>query len=128
MRVLLLAFAKLVEGGDGGAITTYLSIAFELFTNSIERHGLPNNYLMPAGGGGSEVDSTIGKMCAQALLHFMKTSQASFKEVMVMPSLISKKSTIENAVRGEMSGYSGGGGGGGVAPAKKKLSLASFGK
>ena len=115
-------------------IAAFLDILFPLFIKSIEFHGLPNNFLAGSGGGeggvrsSSPVDCQIGSLCAQALLHFMKTSQAAFKAAMLNQQ--NKKSVIESAVRGEMSGYSGGGGGaggGGAGSKPKKLSLSNFG-
>jgi len=121
MRILMLSFQNLVEKGDDSLLIPFLTILFAVFVRIIEFNGLPNHHAANPSG-----DPSLGRMCAQAIVHTVRVSPAAFKGSMVSLSA-EDRGVLEMAVRAEMSGYA-------VAPAansaskKKKLSLKGFSK
>ena len=111
MRVILVGYGNLIEGGGVGGVTELFYLLLPLLVKVVEFNGLPNGYL--SGKGGGKGNSQIGRTAAQAMLHLMKTSQGCFKQAMGNVVGV-RKGIIEMSVRGEMCGY--GDGGGGVSP------------
>mmetsp|Transcript_8614 Transcript_8614/g.24768 ORF Transcript_8614/g.24768 Transcript_8614/m.24768 type:complete len:2534 (-) Transcript_8614:705-8306(-) len=103
-------------------LVVYLSVLFETFVVIMRFNGLPNHPTPQPG----KSDPSIGRMCAQALLHIARTSPTGFKSCMAVLSE-QNRAVLEFAVRGEMSGYSTGtSSAAAAAPVKKKLSLKGF--
>jgi hypothetical protein len=100
---------------DESKFVGFLVTLFTLLVESVSFNGLPNH-----SSGKPGADDKIGKMCAQVFVHIARTTPPMFKSTMtvVIPEC---RSTIEAAVRADMSGYAAAHG-----PAKKKLSLKGF--
>jgi len=104
IRMNIFIFQCLSEGLSKNIFTeeslvSYLGFLLNVMVSVIDYNGLPNNVKSH-----SASDPAIGRLCAQTILHFAKTSSSFFK--MCLVAIESEKRTIiETAVRSEMSGY-----------------------
>lgn len=117
IKIIMMAYQYLTAAAVGESkFVAFLVSLFTLFVDTITFNGLPNS---PSGKAGA--DEKIGKMCAQVLSHIVRTTPLMFKSTMsfVAPEC---RSTIEAAVRADMSGYASASQG----PARKKLNLKGF--
>jgi len=118
VRIALASYQQFSVDFSDDDITEFLIMLFETFIIIVSFNGLPNH--PPPNGTVS--DSSIGRMCAQAVTHIARTAPVPFKTSM---SGMSEDNQIflEFVVRREMSGYA-------VAtasaPLKKKISLKGF--
>jgi hypothetical protein len=94
----------------------FLVSLFSLLVECVSYTGIPNHPSEKSGA-----DEKIGKMCAQVFVHIARTTPPIFKSTMtvVLPEC---RSTIEMAVRADMSGYAATS----TGPIKKKLNLKGF--
>ena len=117
IKIIMIAYQYLtLVSIEESKFVAFLASLFALLVESVSFNGLPNS---PSGKHGA--DDRIGKLCAQVFVHIARTTPPIFKSTMVsvMPEC---RSTIEAAVRADMSGYVSVSHG----PAKKKLSLQGF--
>lgn len=118
MKFIMMSLQQLCsqQGIDESQLSAYLAVVFEVFTSLISYNGLPNH---PSGR--PKADPSLGRMCAQGIVFVVRSAPAAFKAAIVQLTA-ENKTTLEMAVRADMSGY--------VvaqkAPAKKKLSLKGF--
>ena len=120
MKVSLASYQQFSADFSDGEATEFLIVLFETFITVLRFNGLPNH--PPPQGILS--DSSIGRMCAQAITHIARTTPIPFKASMAGMSE-HNRAVLEFAVRGEMSGYAAAAA---PAPTKKKLSLKGFKK
>ena len=115
MKILMISFQHLVA--EEPKIPAFLAVVFETLVSLISFNGLPNN---PSGRHGA--DPTLGRMCAQAMVHIARVAPSVFKGSM---SLLGEedRTGLEKAVRADMSGYAPPRS---LATTKKKLNLKSF--
>ena len=117
IKIVMMAYQYLTAVSiEDNRSVGFLSPLFSLLVESILYNGLPNN---PSGKAGA--DERIGKMCAQVFVHIARTSPSMFKLTVAAVSP-EGKSTIEAAVRADMSGYASAS----QVPSKKKLNLKGF--
>jgi hypothetical protein len=107
-----------VVNNNGDSVIELLSVFFQTFLAVIRFNGLPNHPSPELSN-----DPSLGRVCAQAILHTARTTPDSFKAcVALLPDV--ERTLLEFSVRAEMTGY--------VvaqqAPVKKKLNLAGFRK
>jgi hypothetical protein len=120
MKIALASYQQFSADFSDGDTTEFLVMLFEAFNAVLRFNGLPNH--PPPQGALS--DSSIGRMCAQAITHIARTTPVPFKASMGGMSA-QDRTILEFAVRGEMSGYAVAAA---PAPVKKKLSLKGFKK
>lgn len=120
MKVALASYQQFSADFSDAEATEFLIVLFETFIAVLRFNGLPNH--PPPKGTLS--DSSIGRMCAQAITHIARTTPIPFKGSMGGMSE-HDRAVLEFAVRGEMTGYAVAAA---PAPAKKKLSLKGFKK
>ena len=119
MKLIMVALQQLCSPSEAeeADLSAFLTVVFDVFTSLISYNGLPNR---PSGR--PKADPSLGRMCAQALVHVVRTSPAAFKDTMALLAA-EDRAALEMAVRADMTGYA-------VAqsqaPAKKKLSLKGF--
>jgi len=119
MKLIMVALQQLCSPGEAeeANVSAFLTVVFDIFTSLISYNGLPNR---PSGR--PNADPSLGRMCAQGLVHVVRTSPAAFKDTMALLEA-EDRAVLEMAVRADMTGYA-------VAqsqaPAKKKLSLKGF--
>ena len=119
MKIILISFMHLVSSDtEESEFAAFLGVVFGVFLAVIRYNGLPNHPSPQAGG-----DSSLGRLCAQAILHVAKTAPGPFKTC-VATLAPHDRTLLEFAVRGEMTGYQVQGG----TQEKKKLNLANFKK
>ena len=117
IKIILMAYQYLTsESLDENHSVEFLISLFSLLVEGILYNGLPNT---PSGKAGA--DEKLGKMCAQVFVHIARTSPPIFKLTVAAVSPESK-STIEAAVRADMTGYVSAS----QNPSKKKLNLRGF--
>ena len=117
IKIIMVAYQCLISVSiEESKFIAFMASLFTLLVESVSFNGLPNS---PSGKAGA--DDKIGKMCAQVFVYIARTTPPIFKSTMasVIPEC---RSTIEAAVRADMSGYVSVSQG----PAKKKLSLTGF--
>jgi len=120
MRITMLTMQQLMSPGNkDDDIQVFLELLFDVLVEIIEYNGLPNNLKT-----NSMSDPAIGRMCAQAILHAVKSCPIPSKATIALMK-VEKRSALEFAVRAEMTGY---GAPATSGPAKKKLSLKKFTK
>ena len=112
----MVAYQQYVSDVGEEEINGFLLIMFDTLIKTLRFNGLPNHPPPQAGS-----DPTIGRMCAQAILHVARTTAVAFKAC-VGSMADHDRAVLEFAVRAEMSGYATAA----SAPAKKKLNLKSF--
>ena len=127
LRHLLLGYKHVVAAGGGCArVEAFLGVLLPVFVQVIEFNGLPQRFLVGAGGAGG--DPQLGKTLATSLLHFVKTSGVEFKSVMGTVG-DKDRAVLEKAVRGEMTGFGGAAAGGAAAPQRlTKLNIKASAK
>eukprot|EP00977_Amphora_coffeiformis_P001138 scaffold236_cov245-Amphora_coffeaeformis.AAC.5 len=119
MKVILISFMQLVSTGAADAdFAAFLGVIFGVFLAVVRYNGFPNHPSPQPGG-----HPTIGRLCAQAILHVAKTAPIPFKTCVAMLAP-HDRTLLEFAVRGEMTGYQVQGG----TQEKKKLNLKNFKK
>jgi hypothetical protein len=118
MKFIMISLQQLSsqEGAGESKLPAYLAVVFEVFTSVISYNGLPNH---PSGR--PNADPSLGRMCAQGIVFVVRSAPAAFKAAIVQLSA-EDKTTLEMAVRADMSGYVVAQ----TAPTKKKLSLKGF--
>jgi len=103
------------------ALSDYLKILFTIFASVIDYNGLPN-----AGKDNLGSDSALGRMCAQSIVHTVRTSPLAFKSSLIRVE-DRERGVLETAVRADMTGYSTSSSNKPSLP-KKKLNLKAFRK
>jgi hypothetical protein len=121
MKIALVAIQQFSsDGTPEEGVAQFLLVLFQALIVVLRYNGLPNH---PSPNPGSS-DSALGRMCAQAITHVVRTAPLPSKSSMGLMSE-QDRTVLEFAVRAEMSGYV-------VAPTqaapKKKLSLKGFKK
>lgn len=122
MKVLLIAYQHLASEGDEIMMSTFLGLFFEVQLAALRCNGLPNHPTASPGG-----NPTLGRMCAQSVLHVAKTTPLPFKGT-VSSLAEHDRALLEFAVRAEMSGYAAANSHVQQEQTKKKLSLQGFKK
>ena len=118
LRITMQSIQGLNRTDQGDGLIVMLDLVFTVMVELLEFNGLPSK---PSGNQMS--DPAIGKMCAQALLHSVKSFPNPSKSV-ISRMESGKRAILESAVRAEMIGNQVQNNG----PTKKKLSLKKFTK
>lgn len=99
MKVLLLAFQYLSTSDED--LIPFLQLFFEALSAVLRYNGIPNH---PSPPNSPFADPTLGRLCAQAMLHVARATPDPFKQLLTMLPK-STRVLVEFSVRAEMNGY-----------------------
>uniref|UniRef100_A0A7S1FZG8 Uncharacterized protein n=2 Tax=Corethron hystrix TaxID=216773 RepID=A0A7S1FZG8_9STRA len=114
IHVIVLVFQCLLvpDNGDGNSIQSsvqrlsdFLYVCAIVFVDVLTYNGLPS--VLPPLGDSRYADISLGRLCAQTLVHFARGAPGPFRVCLdrITSASFEHRTIVETAVRAELSGY-----------------------